>query len=154
MEWFSSDFDRLDPDDRKLLAMPLLALVSLALLLLEHDHLFAALVLKDLGRNDRSSQGGVAHPEIRAFSGRQDVLDLHDCALFRVRESVHDEYVALGNCELLPLGLDSGSHEINRLISGLSEFKARLFWRFVVEDRGRADAEAEADLETHRQVAV
>src|SRR5271154_1001740 len=117
MEWFSSDFDRLDPDDRKLLAMPLLALVPLALLLLEYDHLFAALVLEDLGRNDRSRQGGMAHLEIRAFSGRQDILDLHDCALFRIRESVYDEYVALGNGELLPLGFDGGSHEINRLIS-------------------------------------
>src|ERR1700722_8133781 len=126
MEWFSSDFNRLDPDDRKLLAMPLLALVAFALLLLEYDHLFAALVLEDLGGNGRPSQGGVPHSEIRAFSSRQDVLDLHNRALLRVRESVHDEDVALRNGELLPLGLDGGSHEINRLISGFAEFKARL----------------------------
>src|ERR1700722_8825554 len=117
MALFSSDGDGLDLYDGKLLAVALLALVALALLLLEYDHLVAALVLQDLGRNRRAGEVGFADPEISTLSGRKDFLNLNNGAGFRVGKAVHDEDVPLRNGELLPLGFDRGFHQIKRSIS-------------------------------------
>src|SRR5580692_895974 len=154
MAWFSSEGDGLDLYDGKLLAVPLLALVSLALLLLEYDHLVTALVLQNLGRDRGAREVGLADPEIRALSSRQDFLNLNGGAGFRVGEAVHDEDVPLGNGELLSLGFDRGFHQIKRSISRFETAKARLFWREIVDQRGRAGPEAEADLEAHRKAAL
>ena len=56
--------------------MALLALVALALLLLEDDDFVAALVLEDLGRDGGAAQKGGANPEIRTFAGSKDILDV------------------------------------------------------------------------------
>src|SRR5208337_3804272 len=125
MTWFSSDFDGLDLDDGKLLAVALLALVALALLLLEYDHLSPALVLQDLSGNRGARQRGPANPEISALTGRQHVLNLDDGAGYGVREAVHDEDIALRDGELLPLGFDRGFHEIKPLTKRFGESQSK-----------------------------
>src|ERR1019366_925849 len=112
MTWFSSDFDRFDLDYGKLLAVALLALVALALLLLEYDHFASALVLKDLGRDRGAGQRGPADPEVGPFTRGQHVRYLDGRAGLRVRKAVHHEDVPLGYDELLLLGLDLSFHEI------------------------------------------
>src|SRR5580692_5080675 len=112
MASFSSECDRLDLDYGKFLAVALLALVPLALLLLEYHDLIAAFVLEDLGRDDSAGQGGLAHLEVGAFTCGKHVLDLDRCTGLGIREAVHNEDVALRNGELLPLGLDGRLHEI------------------------------------------
>src|ERR1700690_52180 len=126
--WLRSplEFDRLDLDDGKLLAVALLALVPLALLLLEHHDLVAALVLENLGGDDGARQGGPAHLEVGALPGGQHVLYLDRCAGLGVREAVHNEDVPLLYDELLPLGLDGRFHGIKPL--------TKPFWR----GRGKA----------------
>src|ERR1700679_3668856 len=103
MAWFSSDIDGLDLDYGKLLAVALLALIALALLLLEYDHLIAALVLEDLGGNGGSGQGGMPNLEVCTLAGGQDVLDLDRGTRLGVREAVNDEDIPLRYGELLPL---------------------------------------------------
>jgi len=106
-----SDVDGRDLDDRKLLAMALLALVTFAFLLLEHDDLVAALVLENGGRDRRARQEGLAHLETFAFARGEDVGNLNGRTGFRVRIAVHHEDVPLGDGELLALGLDGRSHK-------------------------------------------
>src|ERR1700677_1246686 len=107
----SLNFDRLDLDDGKFLAMALLALVALALLLLEDDDLLAATILEDLGGDRGARQGGVAHLVALALARGQDIGNFDGRAGLRVPITVHHEDVALGYGELLALGFDRRFHK-------------------------------------------
>src|SRR5476651_2106670 len=115
MAGVSLECDGLDLDDRKFLAVALLALVAFPLLLLEYDHFIPALVLEDLGRNGGSRERRLADLEICALAGGQHIIDLDRGSGLGVRKAVHDEDIALGYGELLSLCLDSGFHEIKPL---------------------------------------
>jgi len=91
--------------------MAALFLVALALLLLENDHLVAALVLEDLGGDGSTGEGRGANLELGAFTSGEDVGDLDGGAGFRVGEAVYNENVAFGNSELLALGFDGRFHK-------------------------------------------
>src|SRR5271166_292046 len=125
MTWFSSEYDGLDLDDGKLLAVTLLALVSLAFLLLEYDDLISAPVLENLRGDHGAGERGLAHLEIRALARGKHVPYLDSRAGFRVREAVHDEDVALRYGELLPLSLDGGPHEIKPLTKLFGRFQRK-----------------------------
>ena len=101
----------LDLDDRKLLAVTPLALVALALLLLEDDDLVTALVLEDLGRNLGALEDRSANLECGALTGGENVGDLDGATRFRVGVAVDDQNVALGDSELLALGFDGRFHK-------------------------------------------
>ena len=109
--WFPLNGDGLDLDHGKLLAMAALLLVTFALLLLEYDDFVTAFILKDLGRDNRSGEGWTADFVVSAFTGSQDFFDLDDLSGLGVRVTVDEKDVALGDSELLALGLDGGFHK-------------------------------------------
>jgi len=88
-----------------------LLLVTFALLFLEDDDLITAFILKDLGRNNGSGEGGTTDFVVSAFTGGEDFLDLDDLSGLGVRVTVNEKDVALGDSELLALGLNGGFHK-------------------------------------------
>ena len=92
--------------------MTAFALHAFALVLLENDDLFAALVLEDF-RGDRSTgQSGSTDAEAIAFAGCKDIVNLNSGTGFRIWITVDDKNVALGDSELSPLGFDRCFHKI------------------------------------------
>ena len=93
------------------MAVAALLLVTFAFLFLEDDDLVAAFILKDLSRNNGSGEGGTADFVVSAFTGGEDFFDLDDLSGLGVRVTVDEKDVALGDSELLALGLDGGFHK-------------------------------------------
>src|SRR3954471_2943851 len=107
----SLSVNRIDLDDRKLLAMAAFTLHALALLLLENDDLIAALVLQNRGRNRRARKGRLADLERFTFARGKNVLNLDGGTLFGAGIAVHGKNVALRHSELLALGFDGRFHK-------------------------------------------
>ena len=103
--------DRLDFNDREFLAMAAFTLHALALLFLENDDLFGALVFEDLGLNRGAYEEGGTDLKIFAFASGEDFIDFNRGTGFRLGIAIDDEDVALANRELLPLCFDSGFHK-------------------------------------------
>ena len=90
--------------------MALLALHALALLFLEDDDFFAALVFEDLGSDGCPLDKGRANTEGFAFANRQHVVDLDRVTGFCLGITVYDQDIAFAHCELLSLRFDDGFH--------------------------------------------
>src|SRR3954452_22021974 len=91
----SLSVNRIDLDDRKLLAMAAFALHALALFLLEHDDLVTAFVLENRDRNRGARERPRAALEGFPCARREHVLNLDGRALFGARIAVHSKNVAL-----------------------------------------------------------
>jgi len=111
----------------------LLALVALALVLLENDDFLAAFVFEDGGGDGRACERRGADLERVALSGGQHIRDRDGVTLFRVRETIHGQDVALGDDELLALGFDGGFHKMKpRNKRVLNEASKEIFCLFAV----------------------
>lgn len=113
--------------------MALLALVALTLVLLKNDDFLAAFVFEDFSGDGRACERRGADLERVAFAGGQHIGDRDGVTLFRVREAIHGQDVALGDDELLALGFDSGFHKMKprnkRVLNDASKEIFRLFRR-------------------------
>lgn len=92
--------------------MALLALVALPLVFLKNDDFLASFVFQNFSDDRYSCEHRGADLERVAFAGGQHIGDRDGIALFRVREAIHRQNIALGDDELLALGFDSGFHKM------------------------------------------
>ena len=88
-----------------------LAVVTLALLLLEDDDLVAALVLNQFGTDLGSVDPRRAESNIGSLTEGQNVVDFNDGTRFSAWKLVDDKDVTLFDGELSALGLDCRFHK-------------------------------------------
>src|SRR6478672_2374212 len=97
-----------DAEQRQILAMPLLAAVVLAPLLLEHDDLVAARLLHHLGGNQRTGNGRAAR--LRAIAAKQQHFAELDDIAGLARDALDLDNVVRRHAILLAARADDREH--------------------------------------------